>query len=72
VPGLTPDSIQKKYAQTVVSTSIAPGCVQFLGEENRFHTAWVTSGRGSEARVQAPAGLRPPRLVTFDGVTGAA
>ena len=32
----------------------------------------ATSGRGSEARVQAPAGLRPPRLVTFDGVTGAA
>jgi hypothetical protein len=33
---------------------------------------WATSGRGSEARVQAPAGLRPPRLATFDGVTGAA
>jgi hypothetical protein len=30
------------------------------------------SGSGSEARVQASAGLRPLRLVTFDGVTGAA
>src|SRR5665213_1762522 len=34
--GLTPDSIQKKYAQTVVSTRIVPGCVQFLGEESVF------------------------------------
>jgi hypothetical protein len=38
---LTPDSIQQKYAQTVVSTRIVPGCVQFLGAEKRFHTAWV-------------------------------
>jgi hypothetical protein len=35
-PGLTPDSIQQKYAQTVVSRRIVPGCVQFLGEENVF------------------------------------
>src|SRR3954454_7097854 len=42
-PRLTPDSIQQKYAQTVVSTRIVPGCVRFLGEENRFYTAWVTS-----------------------------
>jgi hypothetical protein len=40
---LTPDSIQQKYAQTVASTWITPGCVQFLGEEKRFHTAWVNS-----------------------------
>ena len=40
-PGLTPDSIQQKYAQTVVSTQIVPGCVQFLGAEKRFYTAWV-------------------------------
>jgi hypothetical protein len=38
---LTPDSIQQKYAQTVVSTRIVPGCVQFLGAEKRFYTAWV-------------------------------
>ena len=40
-PGLTPDSIQQKYIQMVVSTWIDPGCVQFLGEEKCFHTAWV-------------------------------
>ena len=40
-PGLTPDPIQQKYAQTVASRSIAPGCVQFLGDEKRFHTAWT-------------------------------
>src|SRR5215204_656862 len=40
-PGLTPDSIKQKYAQTVVSTRIVPGCVLFLEAEKRFHTAWV-------------------------------
>jgi hypothetical protein len=40
-PGLTPDSIQQKYAQTVVSTRIVSGCEQFLGAEKRFHTAWT-------------------------------
>jgi hypothetical protein len=40
---LTPDSIQQKYAQTVVSKRIAPGCVPFLGEEERFYTAWTQS-----------------------------
>jgi hypothetical protein len=24
-----------------VSTRIVPGCIQFLGAENRFYTAWV-------------------------------
>src|SRR5664280_2663535 len=43
-PGLTPHSIQQNYAQTVVSTRIVPGCVQFLGEEKRFYTAWVKNG----------------------------
>jgi len=38
---LTPDSIKQKYAQTVVSTRIVPGCVLFLGEEERFYTVWV-------------------------------
>jgi len=33
---LTPVSIKQKYAQTVVSTRIVPGCVQFLGEEKAF------------------------------------
>jgi hypothetical protein len=32
-----------KCAQTVVSTRIVPACVQFLGAEKRFHTAWVNS-----------------------------
>jgi hypothetical protein len=41
---LTPDSIQQKYAQTVVSMRIVPGCVQLLGEEKRFHTAWTHFG----------------------------
>jgi hypothetical protein len=38
--GLTPDPIQKKYVHTVVSAWIAPGCVQSLGAEKCFHTAW--------------------------------
>ena len=40
-PGLTPDPIKQKYAQTIVSKRIVPGCVQFLGEEKRFYTAWT-------------------------------
>ena len=35
---------KQKYPQTVVSTRIVPGCMQFLGEEKRFYTAWVNSG----------------------------
>jgi hypothetical protein len=27
-----------------VSTRIVPGCVQFLGEEKRFYTAWTHNG----------------------------
>jgi hypothetical protein len=27
-----------------VSTRIVPGCVQFLGEEKRFYTAWTHLG----------------------------
>jgi hypothetical protein len=30
-----------KISQTVVSTRIVSGCVQFLGEEKRFYTVWV-------------------------------
>jgi len=41
---LTPDSIKQKYAQTVVSTRIVPGCVLFLGEEKRFYTVWNLCG----------------------------
>jgi hypothetical protein len=44
---LTPDSIKQKSAQIVVSTRIVPGCVQFLGEEKRFHTAWVNRYRNA-------------------------
>ena len=51
VPGLTPNSIQQKYAETVASTWIAPGCVQFLGEEKRFHTAWVKSGKAHREQM---------------------
>jgi hypothetical protein len=42
---LTPDSIQQKYAQTVASSWITPGCVQFLADKKRFHTAWSKSGQ---------------------------
>src|SRR5882672_7877417 len=35
-PRLTPDPIQKKYAQTVVSTRIVSGYVQFFGEGKTF------------------------------------
>jgi hypothetical protein len=51
VPGLTPDSIQQKYAETVASTEIAPGCVQFLGEEKRFRTAWVKTGKAQREQM---------------------
>src|SRR5258705_13406048 len=35
-PRLTPDPIQKKYAQTVVATRIVSGYVQFFGEGKTF------------------------------------
>jgi hypothetical protein len=43
-PGLTPDSVQPKYAQMVALTWITPGCVQFLESKKRFHTAWTRTG----------------------------
>jgi hypothetical protein len=65
---LTPDPIQQKYAQTVASTRVAPGCVQFLGEEKRFHTACPESGLNSDiapcpksAHKQTSAPDRSPR-----------
>jgi hypothetical protein len=54
---LTPDSIQQKYAQTVVSTRIVPGCVQFLGAEKRFHTAWVIRDGYTDRSPQADVSL---------------
>jgi len=48
----------------VASRSIAPGCVQFLGDEKRFHTAWTHSGhRRIAALVQfvAAAAVRRTR-----------
>jgi len=36
--------MQPKYAQMVAPTWITPGCVQFLKNKKRFHTAWVKSG----------------------------
>jgi hypothetical protein len=33
---LTPNSIKREHAQTVVSKRIVPGCVRFLGEEKPF------------------------------------
>jgi hypothetical protein len=45
---LTQDSQPQKYAQTVVSTQIATGSVQFLGEEKRFRTAWAKSRRSRQ------------------------
>jgi hypothetical protein len=50
---LTPDSTQQKYAQTVVSTWIAPGCAQFLGKEKRFHTAWVKSRKAHSEHISS-------------------
>jgi hypothetical protein len=35
-PGLTPDSIQQKWAQPIASRSITPGCLQLLGYEKTF------------------------------------
>jgi hypothetical protein len=48
---LTQDSIKQKYAQTVVSTRIVLGCVQFLGEEKRFYAAWTQSGSWMFGRI---------------------
>jgi hypothetical protein len=60
---LTPDSIQQKYAQTVVSTRIVPGCVQFLAAKKRFYTAWVNNGpRGPET----PLPVRPDERTSPD------
>jgi hypothetical protein len=56
-PGLTPDSLQQKYAQTVVSTWIAPGCVQFLGRKNVFTRPGTLSGT-SGASVQRSRNAR--------------
>jgi hypothetical protein len=56
-PGLTPDSIQQNM---VASTWITPGCVQFLENKKRFHTAWVNRYRN------APSAISPlsPRMAT--------
>jgi acyl-CoA reductase-like NAD-dependent aldehyde dehydrogenase len=48
---LTLDSTKQKYAQTVVSTRIVPGCVQFLGEEKRFYTVWVNCYQAMDPAV---------------------
>ena len=55
---MTPDPIQQKKAQTVASRSIAPGCVQFLGDEKRFHTAWIKTGK---AQCEQMFSALPPR-----------
>jgi glyoxylate/hydroxypyruvate reductase A len=31
----------------VAPTWITPGCVQFLENKKRFHTAWINAGRGA-------------------------
>jgi hypothetical protein len=42
----------------VASTWITPGCVQFLKNKKRFHTAWVKNGSDGAT----PSGsLHPPR-----------
>jgi hypothetical protein len=56
-PGLTPDSIQQNM---VASTWITPGCVQFLENKKRFHTAWVIRDRGIPA-VSSAMSVMPPK-----------
>ena len=56
--GLTPNSIKQKYPQTVVSTRIVPGCVQFLGEEKHFYTVWVIGGHEPDACADIRLSLR--------------
>ena len=51
-PGLTPDSIQPKYAQMVAPTWITLGCVQFLENKKRLHTAWTLSGHIAEDGIE--------------------
>jgi hypothetical protein len=62
---LTPDSIQQKYAQTVVSMRIVPGCVRFLGEEKRFYTVWVNRYTGDTAASPAMSAMPPKAEVKF-------
>src|SRR5436190_582636 len=57
-PGLAPESIQPKYAQTVASTWITPGRVQILENRKRFHTAWVIRDRSRSAPVGPMSGMR--------------
>ena len=60
---MTPDSQQQKYAQMVVSTGIATGCVQFLGEENRFRTAWTLTGHAAKSRNEVSGARSLDQLV---------
>ncbi len=53
-PGLTPESIKQKYPQTVVSTRIVPGCVQFFGAGKNVFTQ-----SGSKAAVEASVNRCP-------------
>ena len=38
-----------KIGSPVASRSITPGCLQLLGYEKRFHTAWTRSGHSVAA-----------------------
>jgi hypothetical protein len=48
----------------VAPTWITPGCVQFLENRKRFHTAWVKSARFDPLPI--PSGL--PRLANIRSV----
>jgi hypothetical protein len=61
-PGLTLDSVKQKYAQTVVSTRIVPGCMQFLGKEKRFYTAWV---KRRNTRCEPMSSAFPPKATVL-------
>src|SRR5712672_1629698 len=69
-PGLTPDSVQQKYTQTVVSTRIVPGCVQFLGRKNVFTRPGPIAGRASVANYPAPGAAANGAPPTETGPAG--
>jgi hypothetical protein len=43
----------------VASTWVTPGCVQFLENQKRFHTAWVIRDRAEPVTSPAMSAIPP-------------
>ena len=59
---IDPESIQPKHTQMVASTWLTPGCVQFLENRKRFHTAWVIRDRVVPAASLVMSAVHRKRL----------